>query len=191
MTESPDVRTAPARDVRTVPTHELTAPERDEIRALLDTAFDGDFGEEDWEHCLGGVHALVRGADGVLIAHGSVVQRRVLHADRSYRAGYVEGVAVRADHRRAGLGGRVMAALERVVDGAYDFGALSASAAGAALYAGRGWRIWPGRLVALGPHGPVPLPEEEGTTYVRAAAGRPLPSADRPLAFDWRDGDLL
>ncbi|RPK90839.1 MULTISPECIES: GNAT family N-acetyltransferase [Streptomyces] len=175
----------------TAHTSALTASERRRIRDLLDTAFDGDFTDEDWEHSLGGVHALVHDADGLLIAHGSVVQRRVLHAGRSYRAGYVEAVAVRADRRREGLGHHVMAALEQVVDAAYDFGALSASDAGAALYAARGWQVWPGRLAALGPSGPVPLPEEEGATYIRPAAGRPLPAPGHPLQFDWRDGDLL
>ncbi|MFJ5866035.1 GNAT family N-acetyltransferase [Streptomyces parvus] len=177
--------------VRTAPTFELTAAERAEIRDLLDAAFEGDFADEDWEHALGGVHALIRDADGLLIAHGSVVQRRVLHADRSYRAGYVEGVAVRAGRRRGGLGHRIMAALEHVIDSAHDFGALSASDAGAALYTARGWRIWPGRLTALGPDGPLPLPEEEGSTYVRPAAGNPLPGPAHALAFDWRNGDLL
>ncbi|MFD3818737.1 GNAT family N-acetyltransferase [Streptomyces rubiginosohelvolus] len=176
---------------RTAPTFELAAAERAEIRDLLDAAFEGDFADEDWEHTLGGVHALIRDADGHLIAHGAVVQRRVLHADRSYRAGYVEGVAVRADHRRGGLGHRIMAALEHVIDAAHDFGALSASDAGAALYAARGWQIWPGRLTALGPDGPLPLPEEEGSTYVRPAAGHPLPAPAHALAFDWRNGDLL
>ncbi|MDT0461348.1 aminoglycoside 2'-N-acetyltransferase, partial [Streptomyces sp. DSM 41527] len=37
----------------------------------------------------------------------------------------------------------------------------------------------------------VPLPEEEGSTYVRPAAGHVLPAAAHPLVFDWRDGDLL
>ncbi|MEV1044758.1 GNAT family N-acetyltransferase [Streptomyces sp. NPDC049916] len=177
--------------VRVAPTFELTATERAEIRALLDTAFEGDFADLDWEHALGGAHALVRDRNGLLLAHGSVVQRRVLHADRSYRAGYVEAVAVHADHRRRGLGHRVMAALEHVIDAAHDFGALSASDAGAALYAARGWQVWPGRLTALGPHGPLPLPEEEGAAYVRPAAGHPLPTPAHPLAFDWREGDLL
>ncbi|MET8657017.1 MULTISPECIES: GNAT family N-acetyltransferase [Streptomyces] len=176
---------------RVAHTHELTPVERGRIRELLDTAFDGDFDDEDWEHSLGGIHVLLCEPDGRPTAHGSVVQRRVLHAGRSYRVGYVEAVAVRAGHRRRGLGRRVMAGLERVIDTAYDFGALSASAEGAALYASSGWQVWPGGLAALGPAGPVPLPEEEGTTYVRPAAGLPLPAPAHPLAFDWRGGDLL
>ncbi len=39
-------------------------------RSLLDAAFKGEFTERDWEHALGGVHALVReGAE--LIGHAS------------------------------------------------------------------------------------------------------------------------
>lgn len=79
--------------------------------------------------------------------------RRALHRGRWLRVGYAEAVAVRADVRRRGLGGQVMGALERYVDGGYDFGALCASAAGSALYVARGWELWPGRVSALGPAG--------------------------------------
>ncbi|MGW1894243.1 GNAT family N-acetyltransferase [Streptomyces sp. NPDC002004] len=173
--------------LNTVHTADLGIGELRAVRTLVDEAFEGDFGDEDWEHGLGGVHAVVRwGAD--VVAHGAVVQRRVLHHGRSLRVGYVEAVAVRADLRRRGLGGRVMGELERVIDAAYALGALSASEAGAPLYAGRGWRVWPGRLGTLGPDGVVPLPEEEGTTYVRGGAALDPESA---LLFDWRDGDVL
>ncbi|GHA92980.1 GNAT family N-acetyltransferase [Streptomyces chryseus] len=175
------------RPARTVHTADLVPAALDEIRALLDAAFDGDFGEDDWDHTVGGMHALVHDEHG-LAAHGSVVQRRVLHAGRSLRVGYVEGVAVRADRRREGLGGLVMEALEGVIDRAYVLGALSASDDGAALYAARGWAVWPGRLAALGPDGVVPLPDEEGSTYVRAVGGL---DASQALLFDWRGGDLL
>ncbi|MEU5401811.1 GNAT family N-acetyltransferase [Streptomyces sp. NPDC005963] len=178
--------------VRTAHTHQLTPAELDAIRGLLDLAFDGDFSAEDWDHCLGGVHAVVYDADGVPVAHGSVIMRRVVHRGRSYRVGYVEGVAVRAQERRGGLGGRVMEALEGVIDRAYDFGALSASDAGAALYRSRGWTLWRGRIEAASPDGPVPLPDEEDSTFVRSARGSGAswvpPEA---LVFDWRDGDVM
>ncbi|MFB7913041.1 GNAT family N-acetyltransferase [Streptomyces sp. NPDC056061] len=179
-----------APPVHTAHTHRLTPADLDGIRAFLDTAFEGDFSDEDWDHGLGGIHAYVRDGSG-LLAHGSVVQRRVVLADRSYRIGYVEAVAVRADRRRQGLGGRVMTALEQVVDGAYAFGALSASEAGAALYAGRGWQVWPGRIAAQATHGVQRLPDEEGSTFVRPVTGRPLPAGSGTLVFDWRDGDVL
>ncbi|WP_335939557.1 GNAT family N-acetyltransferase [Streptomyces sp. PTD5-9] len=175
---------------RVAHTHQLTPAELDEIKAFLETAFEGEFSEDDWDHTLGGVHAYVRDDSGVL-AHGSVGQRRVVLAGRSYRVGYVEAVAVRADRRREGLGGRVMAALEGVVDRAYAFGALSASEEGAGMYAGRGWWVWPGRIAVQGPRGIERLPDEEGSTYVRGVAGGALPAATGELVFDWRDGDVL
>ncbi|GAB2760241.1 GNAT family N-acetyltransferase [Streptomyces bullii] len=175
---------------RTAHTADLAPAELRAVRALLTDAFDGDFGDDDWDHGLGGMHALVHDGTG-LAAHGAVVMRRVRHRGRWLRVGYVENVAVRADVRRAGLGGRVMAELERVIDHAYDLGALSASDDGAGLYASRGWRLWTGRVCALSPEdGIVRLPEEEDSTYVRPAlAGSPDPAHE--LLFDWRDGDVL
>ncbi|MFI1763304.1 GNAT family N-acetyltransferase [Streptomyces sp. NPDC020800] len=157
-------------------------------RALLDEAFEGDFGDQDWEHGLGGMHALVHD-DAGLAAHGSVVMRRIRHRGRWLRTGYVEAVAVRADVRRTGLGGRVMAALEGIVDRAYDLGALSASEDGALLYTARGWQRWGGQVCALSPDGIVRLPEEEGDLYVRPALAAPLDPA-HALVLDWRDGDV-
>lgn len=178
--------------LRTAHTYELKPAVLTAIRAALEDAFDGDLSEEDWEHGLGGVHAYVEDADGRIVAHGSVVMRRVVHAGRAHRVGYVEAVGVRAERRRRGLGARVMAALEEVVDGAYDFGALSASDEGALLYRSRGWHLWNGRVEGYGPQGVAHLADEEDCTFLRPAAGRPLPAPEAgPLQFDWRDGDVL
>ncbi|UQX03145.1 GNAT family N-acetyltransferase [Streptomyces sp. RerS4] len=173
-------------------TSALSGDELLAVRALLDAAFEGDFGEEDFEHALGGMHALVyEGEGGVLVAHGSVVQRRVLHRGRALRTGYVEAVAVRADRRRRGLAGAVMARLESVIGRAYVLGALSASEAGAALYEGRGWRPHPGPIGVLGPGGPERLPEEEGSTYVWTPPGGVRLDPAGRLDFDWRNGDVV
>jgi aminoglycoside 2'-N-acetyltransferase I len=156
------------------------------VRKLLDAAFDGDFGDEDWDHSLGGVHALVWDGDE-LIGHGAVVQRRLLHGGRALRAGYVEGVAVRADRRRQGVGGLVMAALEDVVRGAYSLGALGASEDGLEFYAARGWQRWRGRTFALTPAGVERTEEEDDGIFVLPVAPLDL-SGD--LTCDWRDGDV-
>lgn len=174
--------------LRLAHTADLEPVELGHARALLDAAFEGDLSDEDWDHGCGGLHALVHDETG-LAAHGSVVMRRVRHRGRWLRTGYVEAVAVRADVRRTGLGGRVMAELERVIDRAYDLGALSASEDGARLYTARGWRQWPGRVHALSPAGIVRLPEEEGSLYVRPALAGPLDAAGE-LVLDWRDGDV-
>ncbi|MFE2309662.1 hypothetical protein ACFXA9_26805, partial [Streptomyces sp. NPDC059411] len=91
------------RDARAVilrHTAQLGEGEARQVRDLLDDAFAGEFGDEDFEHALGGMHAL-------------------------------EGVVARA----------------------YVLGALSASAAGARLYAGRGWQVWGGEIGVGGGRG--------------------------------------
>ncbi|MGW2421823.1 GNAT family N-acetyltransferase [Streptomyces sp. NPDC001709] len=174
--------------LRLAHTADLEPAELDAAHALLDTAFGGGFSEQDWEHGLGGMHVLLQDRAG-LAAHGSVVMRRIRHRGRWLRTGYVEAVAVRPDVRRGGLGGRVMGELERVIDRAYDLGALSASEQGAPLYTARGWQRWSGQVHALSPDGIVRLPEEEGSMYVRPALAGPLDPAGE-FVLDWRDGDL-
>ena len=156
-------------------------------RSLLWRVFGDEMSEADWEHALGGIHALVW-EDGVLVAHGSVVQRRLIHRGRALRAGYVEGVAVLADRRRRGHGGAVMAELERVVRGAYDLGALGATEAGARFYESRGWQRWDGPTSAMTPDGVVRTPEGDGSVYVYPVTFPLERSAE--LTCDWRDGDL-
>jgi aminoglycoside 2'-N-acetyltransferase I len=147
----------------------------------------GQFTGQDWEHALGGMHALVHDG-GALVAHGSVVQRRFLLAGRARRVGYVEAVAVAPGVRRRGHGAAVMGALEAVIRGAYDLGALSASDDGAQLYRSRGWRPWEGPTAALTPDGVVRTPDEDGSVYV-LPSGPPLDLTGE-LTCDWRDGDL-
>lgn len=166
-------------------TAEMTPDELNAVRALLDASFD-EFGDDDWEHALGGTHALVVEGDDV-IAHGSLVMRRLLHAARSLRTGFVEAVAVRPDRRRAGHATTVMAALEALAP-AYDLLALSASEAGAALYESRGWQRWRGPTSVLAPGGIEPTPDDDGSVYVLPG---PTPlDLDGHLTCDWRPGDV-
>jgi aminoglycoside 2'-N-acetyltransferase I len=168
-------------------TADLDAGSLRSARSLLDDVFGEEMTDHDWEHALGGVHALVW-EDRRLIGHGSVVQRRLLHAGRALRTGYVEGVAVSADRRRRGHGAAMMDALERVIRGAYEMGALGASELGVKLYEARGWRAWQGTLRALTPAGVVGTPEEQGDVYVLETTVA-LDLAGE-LTCDWRDGDV-
>jgi aminoglycoside 2'-N-acetyltransferase I len=156
-------------------------------RALLDEAFGGEFGDADWEHALGGMHAFAFAGDR-LVAHGSVVQRRMVHRGRALRAGYVEAVAVAGDLRRRGLASAVMDELEQLIRGGYDLGALSASDAGAALYLSRGWQRWRGTTWALTPEGRVRTADEDGALFVLSGPADLDLAGD--LTCDWRDGDL-
>ncbi|MBA3618408.1 MAG: GNAT family N-acetyltransferase [Acidothermales bacterium] len=174
-------------EVRTAHTADLDTATLHAARDLLDGVFDGDLGDHDWEHALGGVHALMwEGAE--LIGHASLIQRRLLHGGRALRTGYVEGVGVRADRRRRGYAAVMMTELEQVIRAAYDVGALGATDEAAALYAGRGWELWQGPLSALTPTGIQRTPEEDGCIYVLPVSV-PLELSGE-LTCDWRDGDV-
>jgi aminoglycoside 2'-N-acetyltransferase I len=168
-------------------TAQLDARTRAAARALLDTVFAGELTEQDWEHALGGIHALAW-ADGELVGHGAVVMRRLGHGARALRAGYVEAVAVHPDARRRGHGAALMRALERVIRGAYDLGALGATDEAIGLYERLGWRRWDGPLLALTPAGVVRTRDEEGAVFV-LECDAPLDLGGE-LTCDWRDGDV-
>lgn len=171
-------------DLRVAHTGELDAAELDAARALLYDVFD-DMTEEDWEHALGGIHAIAR-EDGRVVGHASLVMRRLLHRGRAWRTGYVEGVAVRRDRRRQGLGRALMAPLERLIHGSYDLGALGASDEAASFYAHLGWRLWQGPTFAFTPAGIVRTPDDDDCIFL-------LPVSDGldlhgELICDFRDG---
>jgi aminoglycoside 2'-N-acetyltransferase I len=174
-------------ELRLQHTSSLDAAARAAIRQLLDDAFDGDVDDHDYEHTLGGMHAMVW--DGPeLIGHGSVVLRRLLHDGRALRTGYVEGVAVRPDRQGQGNGAAVMAALERIIRGGYELGALGSSEIATGFYESRGWLKWMGTASAITPSGLLRTPEEEGWIYVLPASASLSRTGD--LACDWREGDV-
>jgi aminoglycoside 2'-N-acetyltransferase I len=175
----------PVTDVHVAHTSELYAATLDAARDLLYRVFD-DMTEDDWEHSLGGIHAVVWD-EGELVGHASVIQRRLLYAGRALRTGYVEGVAVRADRRRRGHGAAMMADLERVIRNAYDLGALGATDSAADFYAARGWQQWRGPTSALTPSGVRRTPDDDGGVFVLPVTV-PLDLAGE-LTCDWRDGD--
>lgn len=186
------------RDVHTarlIHTADLDAETLDDAHRMVVDAFrtdaegdpGGTFDDSDWEHALGGMHALI-GHRGTIVAHGSVVQRRLLYRGTALRCGYIEAVAVREDWRGQGLATAVMDALEQVLRGAYQVGALGSSEAGTALYLPRGWQQWTGPTSVLAPTGSTRTPDDDGSVYV-LPVDVDLDVSDG-LTCDWRDGDV-
>ena len=174
-------------ELRIAHTADLDSADIKAARALLDDVFAGEMTDGDWEHGLGGMHALIWEGPA-LIGHASVIQRRLLHHGRALRAGYVEAVAVRPDRQRRGHGAVMMAALERVLRGAYDLGALGSTDEGVPFYLARGWQLWRGPTSALTPDGIRRTPDDDGAIYVFELAV-PL-DLDAELTCGWRDGDV-
>jgi aminoglycoside 2'-N-acetyltransferase I len=162
--------------IRTATTANLSS-ELPAIRALLEDVFVAGFSEHDWEHALGGVHALAyEGSE--LVGHGSVVERRLVHDGRSLRTGYIEGMGVRRGRQRRGHGAAIMDALEREIRDHYELGALAATDEGMPLYERRGWIRWSGRTE----------PDGERAVFVLPVAAPVDPRGT--LRADVRPGDI-
>ncbi len=172
---------------RLVHTADLDSETRQSARRMVIEAFAGEITETDWDHALGGMHALIW-RHGSIIAHGAVVQRRLVHCGNSFRCGYVEAVAVREDWRGQGLAIAILNACEQVIRGGYPLGALSASERGRRLFTARGWLPWRGPTSVLTPHGPTRSPDDDGSVFVLPVSAKLDTSAD--LMCDWRDGDV-
>lgn len=204
--------------MRLVSSVDLTAPEGSVLRRLCDEAFDGSFSDDDWAHALGGIHAIASrtGVDAAgmgesVVGHAALVPRTLWcipgvdesdlsiglpEAAVAVSAGYVEAVAVRADHRRRGIADELMRRLELMLADQYEFGALCASKAGLALYRKRGWVPWSGPLgarMALGEQSTIRFtPEEAGAVLVRTTDRTPRlvdPGGHAILVCDHRPGD--
>jgi aminoglycoside 2'-N-acetyltransferase I len=178
--------------LRLADTSELDAATLGAARALLYAVFPDDMEDTDWEHALGGMHALAYDdeGDGDLVGHASVIQRRLIHSGHALRAGYVEGVAVLEPHRRRGIATALMTALEDVITNAYDLGALGATDSAVPFYTARGWLRWRGPSWALTPSGIVRTADEDGAIYVLPLTSGPPLHLDDPLMADWREGDV-
>jgi aminoglycoside 2'-N-acetyltransferase I len=172
---------------RLVHTADLDAETRDGAHRMLTDAFGGEFSDADWANALGGMHALLC-HHGALIGHAAVVQRRLFHQGTALRCGYVEAVAVREDYRGQGLAGALMTAVEQVIRGGYELGALSATALGRPLYTSRGWQPWHGETSVLGLDGPTRTTEWDPHVFVLPVTVELDTSAN--LMCDWRQGDV-
>jgi aminoglycoside 2'-N-acetyltransferase I len=174
--------------IRCAKTAELPAAELSGLRDLLDAAYD-DFAEEDWQHCLGGVHVLGT-VGGDLVAHGCVVERRLYAADRPLQTGYVEGVAVRWDSRRKGFASAVMREVNVIVAGAYELGALGDGSDVQGFYQALGWRTWLGPTWVITGDGRLRTEEEDGYILVLMTEATRDLDLTQPLACEWRPGDV-
>jgi aminoglycoside 2'-N-acetyltransferase I len=172
---------------RLVHTADLDSEARQRVHQMVSEAFADDFSENDWEHALGGMHALIC-RHGAIIGHAAVVQRRLFYKGDTLRCGYLEAVAVREDCRGQGLVHALLDGAEQVMRGAYQLGALSSSARARTLYAARGWLPWRGPTSVLAPTGPTRTPDDDGTIFVLPVGISLDTSAD--LMCDWRAGEV-
>jgi aminoglycoside 2'-N-acetyltransferase I len=175
--------------LRSVATAALTEHELEAVRRLLFGAFGGRFEDHDWEHTLGGVHVLASEDDQVVV-HGAVVPRTLAAGGRELRTGYVEGVATRSDRRGRGLATLVMRAVGRVVEGAYELGALSDGTGIPGFYQRLGWETWQGPTFVAGPRGRERTATDDGSVLVLRTPATGALDVTGSITCDWRRGDV-
>jgi len=177
--------------VRTVRTGELMPVEITAIRKLLVAAFESDedegFGDDDWEHAIGGLHFILDG-DGDVVALASVVEREIHVDGRALRTGYVEAVATAPQRQGAGLASLLMVEVTAHIRDRFELGALGTGRHG--FYERLGWQIWMGPTSVRSPGGPTPTPEEDGHVLVLSTRTSPPLDLTSPISCDWRSGDV-
>lgn len=158
-----------------------------DVRRLVDGAF-ADFTDDDWDHALGGWHAVAVGEDGSVLAHASVVGRDLDAAGQRFRTGYVEAVATSPPLQRRGLGSAVLAELAVVLRREFELGALSTSSPG--FYERFGWERWQGPTYVRHGDGALVRTEDEDDGVMVLPFG-PSATIDlaAPISCEARSGD--
>jgi aminoglycoside 2'-N-acetyltransferase I len=175
--------------LRRAATAELAPEELAALRRLVSGAFEGRFDEHDWDHTLGGVHVLAVEDDGVA-AHGAVVGRTLVAGGRALRTGYVEGVATRGDRRGRGLATLVLREIGRVIEEAYELGALADGTGIPGFYQRLGWELWQGPTWVATPQGRERTAEDDGGVLVLRTPATGELDVTGSLTCDWRAGDV-
>ena len=168
-------------------THALSQSLLHELRTLLDTAFEGDFSDEDWRHAVGGVHVWVSDASGV-ISHGSLVERTLVCSGHVLRVGYVEAVATAHAHRRKGYGAAILNRLGELIREGYPLGALSTGTH--VFYETLGWELWRGPTFVDDPGGRQRTPDDDDDIMILRTPRSPDLDLDGEIVCDWRPGDV-
>jgi aminoglycoside 2'-N-acetyltransferase I len=176
--------------VRRVATANLAPDEIAATRMLLDAAFGDDpeeaFGEDDWQHALGGTHVVAE-RDGRIVGHAAVVERELRVGRRALRTGYVEAVGVAPSEQGTGVGTALMREVAAVIDEGFELGALGTGSHH--FYERLGWRTWRGPSSVRTPAGERRSRDEDGFIMVLATSWTPALVVDAPISCDERPGD--
>jgi aminoglycoside 2'-N-acetyltransferase I len=177
--------------IRSVRTTDLTADERQTLRALFDAAWSGkddEFSEDDWRSATGGVHVLLE-VEGRIRSHASVVDRVLETGGSTLKTGYVEAVATWPADQQRGYATSVMRAVGAYVHDRSELGALDTGID--SFYERLGWERWRGPTAVRTERGVIGTPEEDGLVMVIRTATTPADlDLDAPITCDWRPGDV-
>jgi aminoglycoside 2'-N-acetyltransferase I len=173
--------------IRRIGSGELTSEELGQLMELLIACWPaGDFSADDLDHALGGVH-WVSVADGGIVAHVSVVERRLEADGRPMRTGYLEAVATLPAWRGRGIATRLLDAANAHIRAGFELGALSTGVHG--LYERLGWVRWRGPTFVRAAGGLVRTEDEDAGIMILRTPRTPALTMAESLSCEWRSGD--
>jgi aminoglycoside 2'-N-acetyltransferase I len=158
-----------------------------DLRVFLDSAFGGQFTDDDWHHALGGIHVWVTESRRVL-SRGSLVERTLVCSGETLRVGYVEAVATAATHRGRRHGTRVMKRIEELIRERYCLGVLSSGVH--PFYETLGWERWRGPTFVSGRDGPERTPDDDDGVMILRTPRSPHLDPEGDITCNRRSGDL-
>ncbi|MFT4287107.1 GNAT family N-acetyltransferase [Nocardioides sp.] len=152
-------------DFGVVASSALDEADRARLQQLWSEAFGSRFSEHDADHAFGGWH-VVAWTGGELVAHASVIERRIQFGPDWRNIGYVEAVAVvpKQQHRR--LGSAAMELLHDEITMRWPVAMLSTGRA-TGFYESLGWERWQGISYTLTSDGRVTDNEHGGLMILR------------------------
>jgi aminoglycoside 2'-N-acetyltransferase I len=165
---------------------ETTEKFLNDLKELLGKAFGSRFSDDDWQHCLGGTHILIRDS-GLLVAHAAVVPRLIYIEESQFRAGYVEGVATLPQHQNQGFGTMVMIETNSVVANQFEIGALSSSSKD--FYRKLEWEDWKGPSFVVKDGEWVRSESEDNGIMILRTVLSPTLNLESRIACNQRPGD--
>ncbi len=157
-----------------------------ELKELFREAFGSRFSDDDWHHCLGGTHILIRDS-GLLVAHSAVVPRLIYIGESQFRAGYVEGVATLPHRQHQGLGTMAMIETNSVIANQFEIGSLSSPSKDSNRKLG--WEDWKGPSFVVKDGEWVRSESEDNGIMILRTALSPKLNLESPIACNERSGD--
>lgn len=159
----------------------------EDARALVFAAFSSGFTEDDWDHALGGWHAVVVHGERV-VSHAAVISRDLEVGERKFTVGYVEGVATGRALRGQGYGSRAMTEIGRIIRRNFELGALSSDAH--AFYERLGWERWRGPTFVRSATGLVRTEDDDDGIMVLCFGPSAGIALTDPISCEERRGDV-